>query len=67
MKNNLTQAEVELETAVNEARAAKFTPEQQKIAAVRSFFEILGLHNRGRMGDCALRTAHENAKKAIGA
>ena len=56
--------DAELAADVEAAHRAHFAPEANKLQAVQSFFEIRGLHNRGQVGDCALRTAHRNAAKA---
>jgi hypothetical protein len=56
--------DTELAADVEAAHRAQFAPEANKLQAVRSFFETRGLHNRGQVGDCALRTAHRNAVRA---
>jgi hypothetical protein len=56
--------DTELAADVEAAHRAQFAPEANKLQAVQSFFEIRGLHNRGQVGDCALRTAHRNAVRA---
>ena len=60
----ITDIDNELAADVDAAYGAKFAPETNKLKAVQSFFEIRGLHNRGQVGDCALRTAHRSAVKA---
>jgi hypothetical protein len=59
-----TDIQNELAADVEAAHRAQFAPEANKLQAVQSFFEIRGLHNRGQVGDCALRTAHRNAVRA---
>jgi hypothetical protein len=59
-----TDIQNELAADVEAAHRAQFAPEANKLQAVRSFFETRGLHNRGQVGDCALRTAHRNAVRA---
>lgn len=54
----------ELAADVKAAHAQTFPPAAQHLQAVRDFYEIRGHHNRGRIGDCALVTAHKNALKA---
>ena len=54
----------ELQEAVAFADGYRFTAEDERCPEVRSFYEIRGLHRRGQIGDCALRTAFNNAVKA---
>lgn len=59
-----TDMQNELAADVEAAYQATFSPEDSKLREVQSFFEIRGLHTRGKMGDCALRTAHRSAVRA---
>lgn len=60
-----TELSSEIEAAVTEANDANFPAEAEKLPIVREFYEIRGLHRRGKVGSCALRTAYENAKRAV--
>lgn len=64
--HNAMKTENELAADVEAAYRAKFSPEDSKLRKVQSFFEIRGLHARGKIGDCALHTAHRNALAAVG-
>jgi hypothetical protein len=55
------------EEKVTAAHAEKFGAAAEKLQAVRGFYEVRGLHNRGLVGDCALVTAHSNAARAVAA
>ena len=66
IQNELAAIQNELAADVEAAYQAKFSPDDNKLREVQSFFEIRGLHTRGKMGDCALRTAHRNALAAVG-
>jgi hypothetical protein len=48
---------------VTEAYNARFGP-QPHLPAVTRFFEIRGLHQRGRVGDCLLASSLHNARQA---
>lgn len=50
---------------VRVAHAAKFDTTANQLREVQNFYEIRGLHNRGKIGDCLLRTSHKNALGAI--
>lgn len=50
---------------VRAAHAAKFDTAANQLREVQNFYELRGLHNRGKIGDCLLRTAHKNALAAI--
>jgi len=60
----ITDINNELAADVQAAYGATFSPEDNKLREVQSFFELRALHNRGQIGDSALRTAHRNAVKA---
>jgi hypothetical protein len=60
----ITDINNELAADVEAAYGATFSPEDNKLREVQSFFELRALHNRGHIGDSALRTAHRNAVKA---
>jgi hypothetical protein len=53
----------EQQTAKNIARAIeiaysiRFSAEEERSAAVQSFYELRGLHRRGQIGDCMLAAA----------
>jgi hypothetical protein len=47
------------------AHAAKFDTAANQLREVQNFHQLRGLHNRGKIGDCLLRTAHRNAVAAI--
>jgi hypothetical protein len=54
----------ELQESVAVADGYKFSAEDERCKDVRSFYEMRGLHRRGRIGDSALVTAFRNAVKA---
>lgn len=63
MKTVTTPAEIELRlaNAVRRAYDAKFSLDEQKKPKVKSFFELRGLHRRGRIGDSMLVAGHTSA------
>lgn len=50
---------------VRRAHEAVFAAAAQQLLEVQNFYEIRGLHNRGKVGDCLLRTSHQSAVAAI--
>ena len=53
-----------LRSEIAAADSHRFRAEDEKHQAVRAFYETRGLHQRGRIGDCALATAFRNAVAA---
>jgi hypothetical protein len=54
MKTQTTQT---TQDTIKAALTAKFTPEQGKTQAVKRFYEMRGLYNRGRIGGSMLANA----------
>jgi general stress protein YciG len=55
-----------LKAEIAAADSHRFRAEDEKHQAVRAFYEMRGLHRRGRIGDCALATAFRNAVTVVG-
>jgi general stress protein YciG len=53
-----------LRSEIAAADSHRFRAEDEKHQAVRAFYEMRGLHQRGRIGDCALAAAFRNAVAA---
>ena len=61
-----TENELRLANSVRRAHDAKFSLDEQKNPEVQSFFELRGLHRRGRIGDSMLVAGHTSTLMACG-
>jgi hypothetical protein len=51
----------DLDRAVEIAYQMRFSAEHERCPSVRDFYELRGLHQRGRIGDCMLAAALRRA------
>ena len=56
----------DLDRAVEIAYQIRFSAENERCRPVREFYELRGLHQRGRVGDCMLAAALRRAAAGAG-